>query len=115
MKVRVRIRAELTVAEPCRSGRDAVLPTLAWAPEGWGCEGANEAPSRTNDSQTSPERVKVMSLQAAEEGAGGGVGVVDGCGVVVCCGGALAGGSGSSDGGIAASPAPCHDSNTRGG
>ena len=41
-------RAELTVAEPCRSERDAVLPTLAWAPEGWGCEGANEAPSRTS-------------------------------------------------------------------
>ena len=37
-------RAELTVAER----RDAVLPTLAWAPEGWGCEGANEAPSRTS-------------------------------------------------------------------
>ena len=40
-------RAELTFAEPCRSRRDAVLPTLAWAPEGWGCEGANEAPSRS--------------------------------------------------------------------
>ena len=37
-------RAELTVAER----RDAVLPTLAWAPEGWGCEGANQAPSRTS-------------------------------------------------------------------
>ena len=47
--VRVQIRAELTVAERCRRGRDAVLPTLAWAPEGWGCEGANEAPSRTSD------------------------------------------------------------------
>ena len=44
--VRVQIRAELTVAERCRRGRDAVLPTLAWGPEGWGCEGGIETPSR---------------------------------------------------------------------
>ena len=48
--VRVRIgRAHRRrVAERCRSRRDAVLPTLAWAPEGWGREGANRPPSRTS-------------------------------------------------------------------
>ena len=53
--MRVRIQAELTVAEPCRTVRDAVLPTLAWAPEGWGCEGAIVAPSRINASASRDE------------------------------------------------------------
>ena len=67
--MRVRIRAELTVAEPCRSGRDAVLPTLAWAPEGWGCEGANEAPSRTSASASGDE-VRGGQVRAPEAGEG---------------------------------------------
>ena len=48
--VRVQIWAELTVAERCRRGRDAVLPTLAWAPEGRGCGEAMEPPRSTSSS-----------------------------------------------------------------
>ena len=58
-------RAELTVAER----RDAVLPTLAWAPEGWGCEGANEAPSRTSASASGDE-VRGGQVRAPEAGEG---------------------------------------------
>ena len=75
-------RAELTVAEPCRSGRDAVLPTLAWAPEGWGCEGANEAPSRTSASASGDE---VREGQVRALRAGGGWGGRGGWELVLTC------------------------------
>ena len=46
-----------------------VLPTLAWAPEGWGCEGANEAPSRTSASASGDE-VRGGQVHAPKAGEG---------------------------------------------